>query len=130
VTGTPIDRDVFDALVDMTGGEMDFVDELVDTYLEDGQQQVAALRDAIAAGDTSALVRPAHSMKSNSLNVGAMDLGGLCRELEERARSGDVPDAAERVAAIDAGFGSVREALLADRAERAGGAEGTGGATA
>jgi HPt (histidine-containing phosphotransfer) domain-containing protein len=120
VTGSPIDRAVFDALVDMTGGEMDFVDELVDTYVDDGQQQVAALRDAIAAGDTAALVRPAHSLKSNSLNVGAMDLGGLCRELEEQARGGEVPDAAERVAAIDAGFAGVREALLADRAERAG----------
>jgi HPt (histidine-containing phosphotransfer) domain-containing protein len=120
VTGSPIDRAAFDALVDMTGGEMDFVDELVDTYVEDGQQQIAALGDAIAAGDTAALVRPAHSLKSNSLNVGAMDLGELCRELEERARRGDVPDAAERVAAIDAGFAAVREALIADRAERAG----------
>jgi HPt (histidine-containing phosphotransfer) domain-containing protein len=126
VTGTPIDRDVFDALVDMTGGEMEFVDELVDTYLDDGQQQVAALHDAIATGDTAALVRPAHSLKSNSLNVGAMELGGLCRELEEIARSGAVPDAAGRVAAIDAGFAGVREALLAERTGRS---ERTGGTT-
>jgi HPt (histidine-containing phosphotransfer) domain-containing protein len=118
VTGTPIDRDVFDALVEMTGGEMEFVDELVDTYLDDAKQQIAALRDAVAAGDVAGLVRPAHSMKSNSLNVGALELGGLCRELEEMARSGDVPDAADRVAAIDEGFASVRAALLAERSGR------------
>jgi HPt (histidine-containing phosphotransfer) domain-containing protein len=118
VTGTPIDRAVFDGLVEMTGGEMEFVDELVDTYLEDGQQQIVALRDAVATADTAALVRPAHSLKSNSLNVGAMTLGEQCRELEEIARSGSVPDAADRVGAIDDGFASVRDALLAERAAR------------
>jgi HPt (histidine-containing phosphotransfer) domain-containing protein len=118
VTGTPIDRAVFDALVEMTGGEMEFVDELVDTFLADADQQIAALREAVATADTAALVRPAHSMKSNSLNVGALDLGGLCRELEERARNDDVPDAAERVEAIAEAFAGVRAALLAERAGR------------
>lgn len=120
MTAAPIDRSVFEALVEMTGGEMEFVDELVDTYLEDGQQQIAALREAIATADTASLVRPAHSMKSNSLNVGAMVLGGLCRELEEQARTGAVPDAATRVAAIEEGFAGVRSALVAERAERGG----------
>jgi HPt (histidine-containing phosphotransfer) domain-containing protein len=116
----PIDRDVFNALVEMTGGEMEFVDELVDTYLDDAQQQIAALREAIATNDIAALVLPAHSMKSNSLNVGALELGALCRQLEEVARGGAVPDAADRVAAIDRGFAAVREALLAERSERSG----------
>jgi HPt (histidine-containing phosphotransfer) domain-containing protein len=120
VTEEPIDRAVFDGLVEMTGGETEFVDELVDTYIEDGQEQIAALRQAVATTDTAALVGPAHSLKSNSLNVGAMALGGLCRELEENARSGAVPDAADRVAAIDNGFAGVRDALLAERAERTG----------
>jgi HPt (histidine-containing phosphotransfer) domain-containing protein len=115
VTGTAIDRAVFDGLIEMTGGEMAFVDELVDTYLEDGQQQVAALRDAVATADTAALVRPAHSLKSNSLNLGAMTLGEQCRELEDLARGGAVPDAANRVEAIATGFAEVRQTLLAER---------------
>ena len=119
MTGGPIDAAVFDALVEMTGGELSFVDELVDTYLDDGTRQVAALQEAVAADDVSAFVLPAHSLKSNSLNVGATELGGLCRDLEERARTGDVPDAAGRVAAIAAGFAAAREALLAQRAARA-----------
>ncbi|HEX3427536.1 MAG TPA: Hpt domain-containing protein [Candidatus Limnocylindrales bacterium] len=118
MTETPIDRGVFEALVEMTGGEMEFVDELVDTYLDDGRQQIDALREALATGDAAALVRPAHSLKSNSLNVGALGLGGLCRELEESARSGAVPDAADRVDAIEQGFSGVRTALLAERADR------------
>lgn len=114
-----IDPVVFAALVEMTGGEISFIDELVDTYLDDGAEQIAALRDAVAASEVAALVRPAHSLKSSSLNVGAIDLGGLCRDLEEGARSGDVPDAAGRVTAIAAGFDAARDALLAQREERA-----------
>ena len=120
MTDPAIDTAAFDRLVEMTGGEMDFVDELVDTYLEDGAAQVAALEAAVAAGGPpDDLVRPAHSLKSSSLNVGALRLGGICRELEEAARSGVVPDAAERVSAIASGFGDARRELLAERERRA-----------
>jgi HPt (histidine-containing phosphotransfer) domain-containing protein len=120
VTEPAIDQAAFDRLVEMTGGEMDFVDELVDTYLEDGAAQVDALEAAVAAGGASHdLVRPAHSLKSSSLNVGALRLGGVCRELEEAARSGVVPDAAERVSAIAVGFAAARAGLLDERVRRA-----------
>ena len=116
----PIDRAVFDALVQMTGGDMDFVDELVDTFLDDGVEQVAALRAAVATSDMPALVRPAHSLKSSSFNLGAMQLGELCKELEELARSNVVVDAPARVDSIAAGFDRAREALLAERTTRRG----------
>ena len=115
----PIDRAAFANLVEMTGGEMEFVDELVDTFLEDGARQVDALQAAVAGSDVAAMVRPAHSLKSGSLNVGAMHLGGRCRELEEAARGGEVPDAARRIDAIAAGFDDVRAALLDERMRRA-----------
>jgi HPt (histidine-containing phosphotransfer) domain-containing protein len=118
----PIDPAVFANLVEMTGGEMDFVDELVDTFLEDGDRQIGALQAAVAGGDVDSLVRPAHSLKSGSLNVGAMHLGGLCQEIEEAARSTDaVPDAADRVTAIESAFAEVRRDLLAERARRTSG---------
>jgi HPt (histidine-containing phosphotransfer) domain-containing protein len=119
VTDPAIDPAAFARLVEMTGGELDFVDELVDTYLEDGAAQVAALGVAAAAGDIEGLVRPAHSLKSSSLNVGALGLGELGRQLEEAARTGAVADAADRAAAISFGFDGVRTALLDERARRA-----------
>jgi HPt (histidine-containing phosphotransfer) domain-containing protein len=118
VIDLPIDRAVFDALVDMTGGDVAFVDELVDTYLDDGREQLAALQAAVATSDVTALVRPAHSLKTNSFNVGAMALGRLCQDLEQRARTGPLDDAAARVASIAASFNRVRDALLAERAAR------------
>jgi HPt (histidine-containing phosphotransfer) domain-containing protein len=112
VTDGPIDRATFERLLEMAGGDHDFVDELVDTYLEDGASQVDALRAAAAAGDAPAIVRPAHTLKSSSATVGALALADLCRELEADGRAGSVPDAADRAAAAAQAFADVRAALL------------------
>lgn len=109
-------------LLDITGGDLEFVDELVDTYLGDAVVQLDAMRAAATAGDADALVRPAHSLKSSSANVGAMSLAEACRSLEADGRSGSVPDAAERVAGCETTFASVQTALLAERAGRGDGA--------
>jgi HPt (histidine-containing phosphotransfer) domain-containing protein len=121
MTDGPIDEATFANLLDMTGGDMEFVDDLVDTYLADGVGQVAALRDAAAAGAIEDLVRPAHTLKSSSLNVGALALGEICRDLEAAARDGAVDDPTGRVEAIAVAFADARQALLTERAERAAG---------
>lgn len=118
MSDSPIDPAAFGRLVEMTGGDLEFVDELVDTYLEDGRAQVEGLRSAIARGDGEAVVRAAHSLKSSSLNVGALGLGERCRALEEAARGGPVQDAADQAAAIAADFDAVAGALLEARASR------------
>ncbi|HUQ79378.1 MAG TPA: Hpt domain-containing protein [Patescibacteria group bacterium] len=118
MTAGPIDQAAFDRLVEMTGGELDFVDELVDTYLEDGRNQVEGLRAAFGRGDTGALVRAAHSLKSSSLNVGALALAERCRALEESGRGGPIGRGHEQVEAIAADFDAAAAALLDARATR------------
>jgi HPt (histidine-containing phosphotransfer) domain-containing protein len=119
VSGEPtLDAAALDRLLEITGDDVAFVDELIDTYLEDAVVQLAAMDHAAATRETAALVRPAHSLKSNSDNVGAVALTVLCRALETEARAGDVADAAERVAAIQREFEAARAGLLAARAAR------------
>ena len=119
MTGPAIDPDAFARLLEITGGEIEFVDELVDTYLDDGAQMIEQLRDAALRGAVPDLVRPAHSLKSSSVNVGALALGEQCRTLEEAARGGTVPHAAEWVARIATGFEDAARELLAERERRA-----------
>jgi HPt (histidine-containing phosphotransfer) domain-containing protein len=119
VSEPAIDPEAFARLLEITGGELDFVDELVDTYLEDGAQIVEQLRDAAARGAVADMVRPVHSLKSSSLNVGALALGEQCRTLEEAARGGEVSHAAEWAERIATGFDDARRELLAERARRA-----------
>ncbi|MEO8571534.1 MAG: Hpt domain-containing protein [Chloroflexota bacterium] len=110
--------EALERLLEITGGDVAFVDELVDTYLDDAVIQLAAMVEAAAAGDPRALVRPAHSLKSSSDNVGAVALANLCRTLESEAREGAVSQAVERVAAVAQAFDAVRADLLAARAAR------------
>lgn len=118
MSARPIDQATFDRLVEMTGGELDFVDELVDTFIDDGRSQVDGLRAALERGDTKAIVRAAHSLKSSSINVGALALGDRCRALEEAGRGGPVDEAGEEVASIAADFDEAVAALLDARATR------------
>ena len=112
-----VDPVALDAMLELVGGDMDFLDELVDTFLEDAITQLEAMRLA-AQSDLEGLVRPAHSMKTNSANMGATVLAQMCRDLEADARSGSLDGATERVAASEAEFAAVRTELLALRAAR------------
>ena len=116
--GPVLDPAGFARLLEITGDDLEFVDELVDTYLEDAVVQLEAMRAAAASGDAAAMVRPAHSLKSSSENVGATGLADACRSLEADGKAGTVPDAVDRVAQCDATFSAVRTALLAERAGR------------
>jgi HPt (histidine-containing phosphotransfer) domain-containing protein len=115
---TPIDGATFAKLLEMTGGDQSFVDELVDTYLSEGDKLVQDLIVAATAGAIGDMVLPAHSMKSSSLNMGALELGELCRLLEVDARGGSVPDPLDRANAIKVAFAEARAALLEERLRR------------
>jgi HPt (histidine-containing phosphotransfer) domain-containing protein len=105
-------------LLEITGDDASFVDELVDTFIEDASTQLEALRAAAETEDADAAVRPAHSLKSNSVNVGATMLADLSRSIELDGRTGEIPDLGERVRAVEIEFAAVRGALLANRSAR------------
>ncbi len=110
-----IDPAAIDELLRMVGDDRDFLGELIDTYLEDSPRQLEAMREAVGEGDVSALVRPAHTLKSNSRNLGATALADLCADLEAGARRGDLSRASERVAAAEAAFAAAQSELAGMR---------------
>ena len=84
-----IDSSVLQAVVEMIGAdEPGVMLDLIDTYLQDSQQQVTDLERAIAAGDYKTLHRMAHSMKSSSATFGATALSKMCESLERSAKDG------------------------------------------
>ncbi|MEO6696397.1 MAG: response regulator, partial [Gammaproteobacteria bacterium] len=77
-------------------GETDLLSEIIASYLSDAPLKLEGIRSALAAGDTNGLRRSAHSLKSSSANLGAMTLSGLCKELEEMGRSGNLQQASQK----------------------------------
>ena len=112
-----IDTAALERLREEMGGDESFLAELIDTYLEDSPQQLAAMAAAVQAGDATSLQRAAHSLKSNSASFGARALAALCQELEAMGKVGTLESAAPRVAQAAAGYEQVRRALQAARPE-------------
>ncbi len=94
-----VDEKVLQELQASVGGDRGFVRDLIDAYVTDSAGQLEAIEAALAAGDAEALVRPAHTLKSSSATVGAMDLSSLARTLEMAGRFGTLGDAETRAAA-------------------------------
>ena len=112
-----LDRGALDDLLAMSGGEPSLFAELLDAFVADAEQYAGELEAAIESGDPAALVRPAHSLKSNAMTVGATRLAELCRALEADAKAGDVGSPSDRVAEVRAELEVVGPAIAAARAE-------------
>jgi HPt (histidine-containing phosphotransfer) domain-containing protein len=113
-----VDPAGLERLLEITGNDPEFLAELVETFLEDAVGQLEEMRRAVAAGSDADLVRPAHSLKTNSASVGAERLSSLCRSLEVDARLDAVDAAADRVAEAAEEFERVRTELIALQATR------------
>jgi HPt (histidine-containing phosphotransfer) domain-containing protein len=109
-----LDLKVIESLKEL-GGEEDptlFVD-LVDLFVCDASKNIEALAAALASGDSQALQRAAHAMKSSSANVGALRMSKLCFEMEKLGRSGTCQGAETLVRATREQFSQVSSALQA-----------------
>ena len=114
----PLDSAALDALLDATGGDPAFLAEMIDTYLTDSAELLAAIDSALVNGRPDDLRRAAHRVKSNRATFGAMTLSEPCRQVEEQAKAGALAEPLPSLieAARDE-FARVRDVLLVTRAE-------------
>jgi signal transduction histidine kinase/DNA-binding response OmpR family regulator/HPt (histidine-containing phosphotransfer) domain-containing protein/PAS domain-containing protein len=122
-TDAPIvDMDVFmldtaalDNLLDLVGGEHEYLVELIDSFLEDAPQLLDELSESIEKNDSISVRRVAHSLKSNGADFGAARFYELCRDLEMIAKSGTLETARTYATQIRSEFLKVQTALTAVR---------------
>jgi len=108
--GDALDSSALEGLRASVGDDA-FVRELLAAFLDEGPQLLATLRDAVQAGDTDAVRRAAHTLKSHAMTFGATPLEHAARELEARAAEGTLQSAPERVEAVEGAFARARAAL-------------------
>jgi two-component system sensor histidine kinase/response regulator len=110
--GDVLDRTTLNALRALPRkGTKDMLSHIVERYLADSRDLVASIERAIERGEAAELARAAHAWRSYNGNVGAHGLANLCRELEERARSGKIAAARELLGELRALHARVREEL-------------------
>ncbi len=118
-----INLDVLETLREYDDEDDPFVDLLIETYLKEAPQHLGAMRYGVDHQDAKALKEAAHTLKSSSAQLGAMNFSQLCKTLELMGRAvmdGEDPDqacfssgkAAEQLAAAEAEWQRVTTELL------------------
>lgn len=96
-----LDSAVLDELREIMGQEYE---KLVASFERDGRRRLLALHDAFSATDAEQVCQQAHSFKGSSGNLGALRVTGLCLEIEQYARQGDLVAAASLMEALENEF--------------------------
>jgi PAS domain S-box-containing protein len=112
-----LDASAIESLRDLDGEG--FLAEVIDTFLGEAPALVAALRTTREEGDTEELRRTAHILKSNGQIFGARRFWELCRELEQRARAGELDGSGALIDRIDREYAALQESLAALRSAAA-----------
>jgi HPt (histidine-containing phosphotransfer) domain-containing protein len=92
-------------------GTKDMLSHIVERYLADSRDLVASIERAIEQGEATELARAAHAWRSYNGNVGANSLANLCRELEDKARGGNLDGTREMLVELHSLHARVREQL-------------------
>ncbi len=112
-TGGVLDLSVLDAFRALqVEGAPDVLTRLVGVYLSSSDGLITELREGAEEKDFEKIQNSAHSLKSSSANVGAIQLSEFSKELEFGCRNKTLLDAAELVEKIETEFASVKDVLL------------------
>ncbi|OPY14559.1 MAG: Sensory/regulatory protein RpfC [Syntrophus sp. PtaB.Bin001] len=85
--------------------------KLISLYFDSSSRHIKSILDAVKDNDISSLQTAAHTLKSSSASLGAMNLSDKCKELEMMARSGCITGAADKMPPLEREYGRVRESL-------------------
>lgn len=108
---TTIDHRSLDQLFELIGEDKDALHELINTFLEEGAEIVAAMKESLATKDLDVLRRSAHSVKSSAQDFGATALSEMNASLESQCKNSWPANAAAQVDNISNQFSSTRTEL-------------------
>jgi len=84
------------------GDRNGLIGRILDTFVGSLARHTAELAQARAVGDHAALRQVAHTLKSSSASVGALELSRACAELEQMVREGATTAIAAPLARLEA----------------------------
>ena len=93
-----IDKSILDELLDLIGGDVGSLKELLQSFKNEGPVLSQNLTNGLT--DIELLGRTAHTLKSSSRDFGAMKLSERCFSLEQQAKSDTLDNAEAQVADI------------------------------
>lgn len=108
-----LDPVALDTLKRIGGGDVAFVQEMVQIFLEDTPPRLEEIERGLARGDLVAISKAAHSVKGGASNFGATHFRGIAEQLEHRSKAGEAEPLAELFAQLKTEYPRVVAALQA-----------------
>ncbi|WP_111640541.1 Hpt domain-containing protein [Marinimicrobium alkaliphilum] len=105
-----LDRQLLEELEEVMEGEFA---TLIDTFIRDSAERIAALQKALASRDAEAVRRAAHSFKGSCRNLGAIRLADLCQGMEHQSAQGQLNGQENTLVDIQQEFSQVKLLLQA-----------------
>jgi HPt (histidine-containing phosphotransfer) domain-containing protein len=84
---------------------------LINIFLGISPNLLKTMHSALQTADSESLAKAAHSLKSSSLNMGAMALGELCASLEKIGKSGTTAETGDLFARAELEYAAVEAAF-------------------
>jgi HPt (histidine-containing phosphotransfer) domain-containing protein len=94
------DPETLEQLLDLVDGDdTSFLSDLFQSYVQTATESLSTLR---GPANDDLMRRAAHTLKGSSLNVGAVAVASVCRQLEADLRQNRVADLPDRLARLEA----------------------------
>jgi two-component system, sensor histidine kinase and response regulator len=101
-----------DQLFETCDGDVAFMNELVESFMEASPRLLSSIERAIRAGDPQAAAVEAHGWKGISQTIGVEELATLCRRLEESGRRGDLDEARGILVSVQSAWERIRHEIV------------------
>ena len=112
----PLDMEIFNGLRALQAdGETDFVNDLIDMYLQDSRLMMDAIRRGAQNHDFVLLWQSAHRLKGNSSNLGALAIAAICNEVENRGKASDLTGMEDLLKRLDVEYVRTCSALIQEK---------------
>ena len=106
-----IDTRHLDQLKELIGGSQESLNELIETFLVEGDEIIADMNASVPDQDLDLLRRSAHSFKSSAQDFGALELSRLSASLESQCKAQWPADDIVQIQRISDSFRSAASAL-------------------
>ena len=115
--GNDLESTMRESLEKLTGGDREFMAEIIDTFLDDAPDLLTRMREGVDHSNAADLRIAAHSLKSNSADFGAETLRELCKQAELLGEEGRLEGADSLVSQAASVYAAVESALKSLRSE-------------
>lgn len=105
---TALDREFLEELLD---GDVEFAQELFETYFQSAQAAFAEAEERLGANDSENAFRPFHTLKGASASVGLVGVQELAKVMELRAKEGELDFCRGRMPELKAVLDSAKKVL-------------------